>query len=199
MGEYFKPWRRRIGVVTLLMAGHETVANSLAWALLLLARHPEAQARVSAEGQALLEQRGALSLAKVKEQLGYTRQVVDETLRLYPPLWILQRRATTDCELGGVKVERDRVVLVSPYVTQRRRDVFEQPERFDPERFAPTQGGEPQRQGYLPFGAGPRACIGRGLALLSSLCCWRRSAPGSRWRPRRPAPSTTSPRRPSSP
>ncbi|HSK26215.1 MAG TPA: cytochrome P450 [Jiangellales bacterium] len=149
-------------VVTLLVAGHETVASSLTWTLDLLARHPDAQERLAAEVTALPADPDAADLPR----LPWTRAVVDEALRLYPPAWVVTRRALQDDEVCGYTVPAGSVVLVSPYTVHRDRAVWPDPERFDPHRFL---GGAPARGTYLPFGAGPRLCIGREFALVESV------------------------------
>jgi cytochrome P450 len=158
-------------VVTLLMAGHETAANTLSWALSLLARHPEAQARVREEARAV----GPVRSVEAARRLVYSRQVIEETLRLYPPLYLMTRRALEDDLVCGYRIPRGSMVMVSLYASQRHPELFPEPDAFRPERFAGA-ATEPWRAAYLPFGVGARACIGRGLAmgelpvLLAALC-----------------------------
>jgi cytochrome P450 len=149
-------------VVTLLVAGHETVASSLTWTLHLLAHHPQVQERLADEVAALGDDPGTADLPR----LPWTRAVVDEALRLYPPAWVVTRRALADDVLSGYPVPAGSVVLVSPYTVQRDPAVWPDPERFDPTRFL---GTTPARGTYLPFGAGPRLCIGRDFALVESV------------------------------
>jgi len=148
-------------VVTLLVAGHETVASSLTWTLHLLAHHPQVQQRLADEVAALSDDPDTADLPR----LPWTRAVVDEALRLYPPAWVVTRRALADDVLAGYTVPAGSVVLVSPYTVQRDPVVWLDPERFDPTRFL---GATPVRGTYLPFGAGPRLCIGRDFALVES-------------------------------
>ena len=148
-------------VVTLLVAGHETVASSLTWTLHLLAHHPPVQERLADEVAALCDDPGTADLPR----LPWTRAVVDEALRLYPPAWVVTRRALAEDVLHGYTVPAGSVVLVSPYRVQRDPAVWPDPERFDPTRFL---GTTPARGTYLPFGAGPRLCIGRDFALVES-------------------------------
>ena len=149
-------------VVTLLVAGHETVASSLTWTLHLLAHHPDAQERLADEVGALADDPGTDDLPR----LTWTRAVVDEALRLFPPAWVVTRRALVADELCGFAVPAGSLVLVSPYTVQRDPAVWPDPERFDPTRFLETT---PARGTYLPFGAGPRLCIGRDFALVESV------------------------------
>lgn len=152
-------------IVTLVIAGHETVASSLTWTWHLLAAHPGVQARLLAELAEVLGDRPP-RLADLPH-LRWTRQVVDESLRLYPPAWVVTRRSLGPDHLAGHAVPEGTLVLISPYVLHRHPGWWEEPDAFRPERF----GGGAQdaiRQAYLPFGAGPRLCIGRDFALLEA-------------------------------
>ncbi|WP_329500158.1 cytochrome P450 [Kitasatospora herbaricolor] len=144
-------------LVTLLVAGHETTAGTLTWLYLLLDRHPEARARaLAAGGEGSPERREAV------------QALVSETLRLYPSAWVLPRSATADDVLGGYRVEAGTDLLVCPYLTHRDPALWPEPERFDPRRFT-TAGLRPTAPGgYLPFGLGPRACLGLQFALRES-------------------------------
>lgn len=154
-------------LVTMVIAGHETVASTLTWTLHLLATHPEAQQRLHAELDAVLA--GRTVTASDVPSLAWTRAVVDESLRLYPPAWVLSRRALVDDELDGVPVPAGTLVIISPWLLHRRAEAFADPQRFMPERFVDPQATASRRGSYLPFGAGPRLCIGRELALLESV------------------------------
>jgi cytochrome P450 len=154
-------------LVTMVIAGHETVASALTWALHLLARHPDAQARLHAELDAVLA--GRPPRWADLQGLEWTSAVVEEALRLYPPAWVLTRRAEQDDELDGVPVPAGTLVIVSPWLVHRRADLFADPERFDPTRFLGEARRSVPRHGYLPFGAGPRLCIGRDLALVEAV------------------------------
>jgi cytochrome P450 len=169
--------------VTILLAGHETTALALAWSWYLLAQHPQVEEKLHAEIDELLEGRpaGAEHLA----ELTYTRAVLAEALRLYPPAWAIARRALVDHELGGYTVPKGSIVFVSQALLHRDPRRFPDPDRFEPERW---QGAEPPRYAYLPFGAGPRLCIGErfawmeGVLLLATLAGrWRLElVPGQR-------------------
>jgi cytochrome P450 len=153
-------------LVTLVIAGHETVASSLAWTLQLLAEHPDVQDRVRAELSAALGDRepGWHDLPA----LPFTRRVVDEALRLYPPAWVLTRRAVGPDRLSGLDVPAGTLVIISPWLLHRRRQAWEDPLAFDPDRFDTARTSAP-RPDYLPFGLGPRLCIGRDFALVESV------------------------------
>lgn len=153
-------------LVTMVIAGHETVAAALAWTLMLLAEHQPAQDRVRAE---LAGHPGPVSLLGHRGSLPWTRAVVDEALRLFPPAWALSRRSHRADVIGGRAVPAGTMVIVSPWLLHRRGDAWPDPLAFRPERFlggsdagASTGSG---RSGYLPFGQGPRLCIGREFAL----------------------------------
>ena len=145
-------------LVTMVIAGHETVAAALAWTLMLLAEHQPAQDRVRAE---LAGHPGPVPMLGHKEKLPWTRAVVDEALRLFPPAWALSRRSRQDDVIGGRPVPAGTLVIVSPWLVHRRPDLWPDPLAFRPERFLGGNG----RSGYLPFGQGPRLCIGREFAL----------------------------------
>jgi cytochrome P450 len=146
-------------LVTMVIAGHETVAASLTWTLMLLAEHEPAQERSRAE---LLALRRPVSLLDHRGELPWTRAVIDEALRLYPPAWVVSRRSEEEDVVGGVPVPAGTLAIVSPWLVHRRPDAWPDPSAFRPERFLRTGAG---RHGYLPFGQGPRLCIGRDLAL----------------------------------
>jgi cytochrome P450 len=146
-------------LMTIFFAGHETSAAALAWALYLLARRPDIAGAVRAEIAALgTEQVSMADLAR----LPLLAQVVAETLRLYPPAWVFDRSPLHDIEVGGYRIPRGANVLLSPWVVHRDPRVWEAPDEFRPERFAGTPN--PRRGTYLPFGDGPRSCVGNRFA-----------------------------------
>jgi cytochrome P450 len=149
-------------VITLFVAGHETSANALAWTLMLLAEEPAWYARVRDEALAL----GHLPTGGDLPRLTVTTQVLKEALRLYPPVYIMGRVSVADTELGGYHIPRGTVVLVSPYALHRRPDVWPDPERFDPDRFSAAAEAARSKTVFIPFGAGPRVCIGGGFAMM---------------------------------
>jgi cytochrome P450 len=156
-------------VVTFIVAGHETVASALTWAWDLLAHHPEAAARLRAEADAL---DGPATFDDLP-RLPFAAAVLDETLRLYPPAWVITRRALEDDELAGVPVAANALVIVSPWLVHRHASAWDRPEEFDPSRFLDESGARRRdvvaSPAYLPFGAGPRLCIGRDMALLEGV------------------------------
>jgi cytochrome P450 len=161
---------------TLFVAGHETTATALTWAFYLLARHPEALAKVQAEADAF-DERGPTSYDP--EKLAYTTQVFKEALRLYPPLVMLGRRSLEPVTIGGVALPAKTIVFASPYTLHYRADLYPQPDRFDPDRFLPEAEAARPKSAFLPFGVGPRVCIGNYFALMEGpivLATWLRRA-----------------------
>lgn len=155
----------RDNLVTFIVAGHETTALTLAWALYLCAFDPAVQERAASEAQAVLGNRvaGAGDVAR----LPYLRQIVEETLRLYPPAAFLSRTAAVAGELAGREVLAGDTVMLPIYALHRHHLLWEDPDRFDPDRFAP--GKQRDRFAFLPFGAGPRICIGAGFAIQEAV------------------------------
>ena len=152
-------------LVTMVIAGHETVAAALAWTLMLLAEHQPAQDRVRVE---LAGHSGPVSMLGHRDSLPWTRAVIDEALRLFPPAWALSRRSHRADVIGGRAVPAGTMVIVSPWLLHRRGGSWADPLAFRPERFLGTGAGAGAgtgRAGYLPFGQGPRLCIGREFAL----------------------------------
>ncbi len=153
-------------VMTLLFAGHETTSNLLAWTWYVLAQHPEVEQRLHAELDAALA--GQRPSVEHLTNLPYSRIVLEETLRLYPPAWSLARKARAGDCLGGYAIPAKSVILMIPYVTHRHPAFWEEPERFDPERFTPERAAARPRYAYFPFGGGPRQCIGNNFALMEA-------------------------------
>jgi len=149
-------------ILTLIVAGHETTAASLNWFWLLLAQTPAVAARVHAEVDAQGDLPGPDDLARFP----YVRRALDETLRLYPPGWLLTRRSTVASTVTGFELPPKTDVLVSPYLVQRHPAFWDDPDTFEPDRFLPDAVAARNRFVYLPFGLGPRACIGEHLALI---------------------------------
>ena len=149
-------------ILTLVVAGHETTASVLNWIWYLLALHPEVDARLAGElADARSGEEPAFGdLAK----LSYARQVIDEALRLYPPLWLMTRQCVADDYLGPYLVPAGTEIYISPYLLQRHPRYWEAPDEFNPERFAPAGDDAPLRLSMCPFGAGPRNCIGEFMA-----------------------------------
>ncbi len=150
--------------LTLFGAGHETTATTLTWAWYLLITHPDAYEKVQREVDSVLQGRSPTYTDLT--QLPYTLKVFKETLRLYPPAFATSRTALSNVEIGGYPVRKQETVLISPYVIHRRADYFPDPEKFDPERFSPENEKHLPRYAFLPFGAGPRICIGNHFATM---------------------------------
>ena len=148
-------------VVTLLMAGHETTANALSWAMYLLGENPDAEQRLHAEVDRLA---GRLPTMTGLSDLPYTRAVIAESMRLYPPAWIVGRTITRDLDFAGWHAPAGAVVAASPLLLHRDPRWFPDPDRFDPSRWLDARREAVARNAYLPFGTGPRSCIGEQFA-----------------------------------
>jgi cytochrome P450 len=148
--------------VTLFTAGHETTANALVWTWYLLAQNPAAEAELHAEVDRVLGDRPAT--AADVERLEYARRVLAESMRLYPPAWVIAREAATEYEVGGYRVPAGSVLLMSQFLLHRDARFWPHPERFDPSRFTDEARAARPRYAYFPFGSGPRSCIGEGFA-----------------------------------
>lgn len=153
-------------VLTFFLAGHETTAMALAWTWYLLSQHPEVEARLHAELDSVLG--GRPPTVADLPQLPYTLQVLQEALRLYPPAYIIMRQAQRPVALGPYTLQPGTSVAISPYVMHRQPTYFPEPEQFNPDRFASGQERRWPRHAYLPFGGGPRRCIGQHFALLEA-------------------------------
>jgi cytochrome P450 len=151
-------------VITIFLAGFETVANALTWTWYLLSENPEAERKLSAEISEVLGDR--LPMADDVPRLRYTEMVLAESMRLYPPAWAMGREALQDFELGPYRLPAGTTVLLSQFVTHRDARNFADPLRFDPERFAPAGRATFPKFSYFPFGAGSRQCIGESLAWM---------------------------------
>ena len=150
--------------LTLFGAGHETTAVALTWAWYLLAQHPEQYRKLQEEAQSVLGGRAATYADLSK--LPYSQQIFKETLRMYPPAYAMSRAALKDVVIDGYQVHKGDVVLIVPYTMHNRPDYFPRPFEFDPERFTPEREKQLPRYAYLPFGAGPRICIGNYFAMM---------------------------------
>ena len=154
-------------VMTLLLAGHETTANALTWTLMLLAQNPSAEAKLIAEVRSVLE--GRLPTINDLPKLRYTEMVLKESMRLYPPAWILGRELTRDCTIGDYRLTRGTSIYLSQWVVHRDVRFFENPEQFLPERWTDNLEQRLPRCAYFPFGAGPRVCIGKAFAMMETI------------------------------
>lgn len=162
-GQQMSDQQLRDELITLLIAGHETSANSLAWLVYLVAQHPQVEAQLVAEVEDVLQ--GRLPTINDLPKLEYTVQVIKETLRLYPPAWFISRTAVSADKLDGFDVDAGAFVSLSPYLLHRHADFWPDPARFDPTRFTPEQEKRRHRFAYIPFGNGPRKCIGADFAM----------------------------------
>ncbi|MDW8291929.1 MAG: cytochrome P450 [Anaerolineae bacterium] len=151
---------------TLIVAGHETTANTLSWAWYLLAKHPRVEARLHDELDRVLGRRAPT--VDDLPRLPYTEAVVKETLRLYPAAYVTAREPIADVELGGHRIPKGRTILIAPYTVHRDPRWYEQPETFMPERWLGDLEKHLPRLAYLPFGAGPRVCIGNAFAMMEA-------------------------------
>jgi cytochrome P450 len=154
--------------IVLFMAGHETTANTLAWAIFLLSQAPWARAALSRELDTVLAGR-ELAEGDI-DNLVYTRAIIEETLRLYPPVPILGRTATADTEVGGERIRKDSLVLVVPWLLHRNPKLWQRPDDFLPERFLPA-AQRPSKYQYVPFSIGPRVCPGLAFGLTEAVVC----------------------------
>ncbi len=171
--------------LTIMLAGHETTANALSFALWLLAKHPDVQSRLHEEAAAVLGDRAPT--ADDYGRLPYATQVFSETLRLYPPVWVMARTCVQPYEIAGYTIPRGAVLVAPQFVVHRDARFYPDPLRFDPERFAAekkeTAKARP-RFAFFPFAAGSRQCIGEGLAWMEGVLSlatiardWRLSMP----------------------
>lgn len=153
----------KANIVTFIAAGHETTANALTWALYCLSQDLSAQARVEAEVDAA----GAGYFSA--DELPFTRAVIEEAMRLFPPVPFLSRQAVRDDRLGRIKVPRGSLVMVAPWVLHRHHLLWDEPDAFMPERFLPENRDRIPRFAYLPFGAGQRVCIGQSFSVQEAV------------------------------
>ena len=166
-GEGMDEKQLRDEVITLLIAGHETTTLLLTWFFYCLGRYPEIEAQVQDEVDRTLN--GRLPTVEDIPDLVYTRQVIDETMRLYPPAYALSRWGNEADVIGGFATSANAVITLSPFITHRLPELWNNPLEFDPERFNPENKSDRHRFAYIPFGAGPRRCIGDGFALTESV------------------------------
>lgn len=151
--------------LTMIAAGHETSANGLSWTLHALSDRPDIREKIREEADRTIGRDGVPSFEQIGE-MHYTRMVVEESLRLYPPAWLLGRKAIADDVADGWHIPAGRIVLIPVYLIHRDGQWWENPEAFMPERFAPEASKNRHKFAYLPFGGGPRLCIGYQFALM---------------------------------
>jgi cytochrome P450 len=155
-------------MMTLFLAGHETTAIALSWACYLISQNPEIEAKLAEELKNVLGER--VPAPEDLPRLPYTEMVLKETLRLYPAVWGIGRRAIAECELGGYRVPAGSNIFILQWRTQRDARFFPDPERFEPERWRedPVRSGKIPRFAYFPFGGGPRVCVGASFAMMEA-------------------------------
>jgi len=165
-GQAMSDKQLRDEILTIFLAGHETTANALTWTWYLLSQHPDAEARLHDELDRVLG--GRMPSAGDIAELKWTRMVIEETMRLYPPAHTIARTAIAEDWIGGIRLPPGALITISIYVTHHNPNLWPEPERFDPERFAPAAVAQRHRFAYLPFGGGPRICIGNGFAMTEA-------------------------------
>ena len=148
--------------MTIFLAGHETTANATSWMWYLLAKHPDIFAKLNAEARSI----GHTPSLDDLQKLPYALQVFKEAMRLYPPAYMIVRTAIEDVYIDGYKLKKGAAIMISPHTLHRKPEYFPDPERFDPDRFLPENEQRLPRHAYLPFGGGPRVCIGNQFAMI---------------------------------
>jgi cytochrome P450 len=154
----------RDAAITIVLTGFDTTSSALFWTIYLLSKNSDAVQRLRAEGATNLD-RCASENSEASQKCEYLDAVILEALRMYPPVWYVGREAVEDTTLRGYHIPAGAFVLASPYVVHRNPWIWESPSTFRPERFLANSESPFNAKGYLPFGMGPRFCIGRGLAL----------------------------------
>jgi cytochrome P450 len=167
-------------MMTMLLAGHDTTALALTYTYYLLSQHPEAEARVHAEVREVLgddgdaagdgDGTGGIRTPTMRDvrELTYTDRVLNEAMRLYPPVYTLFREPKVDVRLGGYRIPEGAAIMLPQWVIHRSPDHWDDPETFDPDRFAPGRSRDRHRFAFFPFGGGPRMCIGKQFSLLEA-------------------------------
>jgi len=152
-------------LVTLIVAGYETSAGTLNWAWYLIARHPETETRMLQEARACIPDRESISVESING-MGYAQQLLEETLRLYPPVWLYTRKSLEQDSLTDYDVPVDADIILSPYILHRTEEFWPDPDRFDPARFGPDASYKKGDRPYFPFSLGPRRCLGEYFSFL---------------------------------
>lgn len=166
-GSYMNNKQLRDEVATLFVAGHETTANTLSWIWYLLSQHPTIEARLHSELDQQLH--GRTPTLEDLPKLPYSLQIIKESLRLYPPAWILNgRTALTDVQISRYTIPKGTIVFISPYLMHRLAHFFPNPDQFDPDRWTSDMEKELPKYAYIPFGGGPRVCIGNAFAMMEA-------------------------------
>jgi cytochrome P450 len=168
-GEQMDDVQVRDEVRTMFVAGHETTAVAMTWAFYLLSLYPDVAARLQAEIDEVLG--GRTPTVEDLPKLQYEWRVIQESLRLYPAIWVFLRSAIVDDEIGGYTIKKGKNLFISTYITHRHPDFWDNPEGFDPDRFEPEKTKDWHRFQYIPFGGGPRKCIGNNFAIVEMQLC----------------------------
>lgn len=161
-GAGFSDTELRNETITMLLAGHETTANALTWSFYLLAQHPDVAEQLRTELAVVLA--GRVPTIDDLPRLKFTSMVIQESMRLYPPIWAIERRVIAGDVIGGYRIPAGSSIVISPYVLHRQPEYWPEPDRFDPQRFE----GDKRPAAYIPFGAGPRYCIGNEFAMMEA-------------------------------
>jgi cytochrome P450 len=165
-GETMSRRQLRNEALTIISAGHETTSNALTWTLWLLGKHPDILARLRSEVDASLA--GRVPTIDDLPRLAYTKMVLEESMRLYPPAYIFSRRAQADDQIDGFQIRKGGYVALGTWMIHHRADLWPDPQRFDPDRFTPEQQKTRHRFAYMPFGGGPHLCIGNNFAMMEA-------------------------------
>ncbi len=163
-GEGMTDQQARDEVVTIFFAGHETTAASMTWAFYLLSQHPEVEERLRAELKSVLG--GRTPTFADLPKLTYMQMVINEILRLYPAAYLFAREAVTDDVIDGFSIKANTLIFITPFITHRDPKYWNEPEKFDPERFTPENVASRPKHVYYPFGEGPHVCIGNNFAVM---------------------------------
>jgi cytochrome P450 len=164
-GEKMTDLQLRDELITLFSAGHETSANTLGWTFYMLAQHPEIVEKIRAEVNGILPNKEMPTFEQLRE-MTYTEQVINEGMRLFPPAWVIGRRALEDDEFEGFEIKKDVNILCEIYLMQRSEKLWDKPDEFNPDRFSAEAVKARPRHHFVPFGAGPRMCIGNHFAMM---------------------------------
>jgi cytochrome P450 len=154
-------------ILGMMQQGHDTVGEALAWTWYLLSLHPEIERKLHDE--VVREIGDRVPTVADLPQLAYTAMILHESMRLYPPVWVIPRDAINDDTIGGCRVPAGSTILLSPYLTHRHPRFWENTEAFDPDRFLPERSRERPRHAYFPFGGGPRLCMGVDMAMMEMM------------------------------
>lgn len=167
-GEGLSPNQIRDEVITFLLAGHETTSNVMTWTFYLLSEHSDIRKKVLDEIRTNISPTGDISNSDL-EKLELTSRVLQESMRLYPPAWVIERSSIGEDTIGGVKIPAGSMVSVCTYAVHRNPKYWEDPEKFDPDRFLPENEIKRHNFAYIPFGGGPRICIGNNFAFTEAM------------------------------